>query len=121
MNQADPDFLQMYLQETDEQLTALTDRLLSWHAAPGDPIQVAEFFRLLHAIEGAAGGLGLESVLTLSRHIDRQAQRVRDSHRSPLSLQPSIDFLKTCNNRLRSGESLPNGKSLIEELGILVG
>jgi two-component system, chemotaxis family, sensor kinase CheA len=117
-------YLQLYLDETTEQLDELVESLLVLERDPGDTVQLNEAFRLVHSIKGSAAMMGLESVTALTHRLENYFERLRggwgelDQGTMSLILK-CIDFLRKCNARLRSGEPLASASELLEELGKL--
>ncbi len=55
-------YLQLYLDESAEQLDALVESLLVLEAQPSDAQQLNEAFRLIHSLKGSSGMMGIDSV-----------------------------------------------------------
>jgi len=119
-------YLQMYLDETAEQLDALVEVLLSLEENPQHTGQLNEAFRLIHSIKGSSAMMGLDSITVLTHHLENHFERLRsglqilDRPMMDLVLR-CIDFLRECNSRLRSGQALASAPELLEELGNHVG
>jgi two-component system chemotaxis sensor kinase CheA len=119
-------YLQMYLDETSEQLDALVEVLLSLEENPQHAGQLNEAFRLIHSIKGSSAMMGLDSITVLTHHLENHFERLRsglqilDRPMMDLVLR-CIDFLRECNQRLRSGQALASAPELLEELGTHVG
>jgi len=119
-------YLQMYLDETAEQLDALVEVLLSLEETPQHTGQLNEAFRLIHSIKGSSAMMGLDSITVLTHHLENHFERLRsglqilDRPMMDLVLR-CIDFLRECNHRLRSGQALASAPELLEELGSHVG
>jgi len=117
-------YLQMYLDETAEQLDALVESLLVLETRPTDADQLNEAFRLIHSIKGSSAMMGLDGVTVLTHHLENHFERLRSELReldqSAMGLiLRCIDFLRECNRRLRAGESLGSAPELLEELNAL--
>src|SRR5512135_526707 len=104
-------YLQMYLDETAEQLDALVESLLVLESRPSDAEQLHEAFRLIHSIKGSSAMMGLDGVTVLTHHLENHFERLRSGLRE--LDQPTmglilrcIDFLRECNRRLRVGQAL---------------
>jgi two-component system chemotaxis sensor kinase CheA len=119
-------YLQMYVDETAEQLDALVEVLLSLEENPQHTGQLNEAFRLIHSIKGSSAMMGLDSITVLTHHLENHFERLRsglqilDRRMMDLVLR-CIDFLRECNQRLRSGQALASAPELLEELGTHVG
>jgi two-component system chemotaxis sensor kinase CheA len=118
------EYLQMFMDETDEQLEGLTETLLVLEREPDSAAHLNESFRLIHSIKGAAGMMGLDSITALTHHLESRFERFRsglarlDEPTMNLVLR-CIDFLRECIRRLRSGEPLGSSAELLEELSDL--
>ena len=119
-------YLQMFLDETSEQLDALVEVLLSLEENPRHTGQLNEAFRLIHSIKGSSAMMGLDSITVLTHHLENHFERLRsglqvlDRHMMDLVLR-CIDFLRDCNQRLRGGQALASAPELLEELGSHTG
>ena len=115
------DYLQMYLDETGEQLEALVEKLLALEKNPADAANVNDAFRLVHTIKGSSALMGFESVTEVTHQLENHFERVRSGSRSldrglmDLSLR-CVDFLRECNRRMREGEALGRAPELLEAL-----
>ncbi len=117
-------YLQMFLDETEEQLDDLVESLLILESKPDQADELNEAFRLIHSIKGAAGMMGLEHITVLTHHLENRFEQFRSGRRH--LDQPTmnlvlrcIDFLRDCNTRLRCGETLGSPSELLEELRAL--
>lgn len=104
-------YVQMYLDETSEQLDALVETLLALEGNPTHQGQLNEAFRLIHSIKGSSAMMGLDSITVLTHHLENHFERLRsglqtlDQSMMDLVLR-CIDFLRECNRRLRGGQAL---------------
>ncbi|MBS0262808.1 MAG: chemotaxis protein CheA [Planctomycetes bacterium] len=114
-------YLQLFLDETSEQLDALVESLLVLESHPTDAEQLNEAFRLIHSIKGSAGMMGLDGITVLTHHLENHFERLRsglqtlDERALGLILR-CIDFLRECNRRLRAGTPLASAPELLDEL-----
>ena len=115
------EYLQMFLDETEEQLEDLVETLLILERQPDSKDELNESFRLIHSIKGSAGIMGFDNITVLTHHLENRFERFRsglerlDQPMMNLVLR-CIDFLKECTNRLRSGQNLGSAGELLEEL-----
>ena len=115
------EYLQMFLDETEEQLDDLVETLLVLERVPGSADELNEAFRLVHSIKGAAGMMGFDSIAVLTHHLENRFERFRsgraklDQNTMNLVLR-CIDFLRTCANQLRAGEPLSGADELLQAL-----
>jgi two-component system chemotaxis sensor kinase CheA len=117
-------YLQLYLDETSEQLDALVESLLVLETQPTDAEQLNEAFRMIHSIKGSSGMMGLDGITVLTHHLENHFERLRSGlqqldERSMGLILRCIDFLRECNRRLRAGEALASAPELLEELNAL--
>ncbi|MHC4991177.1 MAG: Hpt domain-containing protein, partial [Planctomycetota bacterium] len=115
------EYLQVFMDETDEQLEGLTETLLVLEREPDDTEHLNEAFRLIHSIKGSAGMMGLDSITALTHHLESRFERFRsgveklDQPTMNLVLR-CIDFLRECVRRLRAGDQLGSAAELLQEL-----
>lgn len=118
------DYLQMFMDETEEQLDGLVDALLVLEDDADDVEALNDAFRLIHSIKGSAGMMGFESIGLLTHHLESRFELFRS--RTEILDQPTmnlvlrcIDFLRECVRRMRAGEELGSIGPLLEELRAL--
>ncbi len=120
------EYLQMFLDETEEQLEDLVETMLLLERAPDNAADLNEAFRLIHSIKGSAGIMGFESIAILTHHLESRFERLRsgleklDSGTINLVLR-CIDFLRECTARLRAGQDLSSVAGFLDELSALPG
>ena len=118
------EYLQMFLDETGEQLDGLVETLLVLEKSPADSAQLNEAFRLIHSIKGSAAMMGFDSITVLAHQLENHFERLRsgiqslDRQMMDLILR-CIDFLRESNRRLRAGEPLAGAPELLEELSAI--
>ncbi len=114
-------YLQMFVDETSEQLDALVDVLLVLETNPSSHSDLNESFRLIHSIKGAAAMMGLDSITLLTHHLENYFERLRtgiqqlDRPMMQLILK-CVDFLRDATVKLRDGEPLRSSPDLLDEL-----
>jgi len=114
-------YLQMYVDETEEQLDDLVETMLALEESSENVNLLANAFRLLHSMKGAAGMMGFDQIMVLTHHLESRFERLRSGR---IRLDPvtmnltlrSIDFFRQCNERLREGGDLPTPDTLLKEL-----
>lgn len=115
------EYLQTFLDESEEQLDDLVETLLSLEADSTNTDELNEAFRLIHSIKGAAGMLGLDSITVLTHNLENRFERFRsglaqlDEPTMNLVLR-CVDFLRQCLDRLRDGQQLGSSAELLDEL-----
>ena len=113
------EFLGMYIDETGEQCEMLVQALLALESDPHHAGRLAESFRLIHSIKGAAALLGLDKITALAHHLESHFERLRsgalliDGPTIEVALR-CIDYFRDCNERLRSGQPLESSNDLTE-------
>ncbi|MEM9828733.1 MAG: Hpt domain-containing protein, partial [Planctomycetota bacterium] len=60
------DYLNIYVDETAEQLDDLVETMLDLEQQPGDRDLLGNAFRLLHSMKGASGMMGLDQIKVLT-------------------------------------------------------
>lgn len=117
-------YLQMFVDETSEQLDLLQDVLLKLESNPTSHEDLNEAFRLIHSIKGASAMMGLDSISVLTHHLETHFDRLRsglqvlDQDLMDLILR-CIDFLRDSTDKLRSGQALVSAPGLLEEVSQL--
>ncbi len=84
MSEFDESIPQAFIEGSQEQLSVITDDLLSIEVAGAgvDSELVNEVFRAIHSIEGGAGFLGLRRLTELSYGMENLLDMVRNDGRS---------------------------------------
>lgn len=114
-------YVQMFVDETTEQLDELVEVLLVLENNPDSPSHLNESFRLIHSIKGAAAMMGLDSITLLTHHLENHFERFRsglevlDTSLMNLILK-CVDFLRNAVETLREGRPLVSAPELIEQL-----
>ncbi|MFN9551815.1 MAG: Hpt domain-containing protein, partial [Pirellulaceae bacterium] len=114
-------YLQLFVDETAEQLDAVVEVLLQLEEDPTNPDQLNETFRLIHSIKGSSAMMGLDSITVLTHHLENHFERLRsglamlDQEMMDLILR-CIDFLRESVSKLRAGQPLAPAPELLEEL-----
>jgi two-component system chemotaxis sensor kinase CheA len=114
-------YIQMFVDETGEQLDGLVEVLLVLESNPTSQSELNESFRLIHSIKGASGMMGLDSIKLLTHHLENHFERLRsglqtlDQSMMDLILR-CVDFLREAIELLRHGRPLSSAPELLEEL-----
>jgi two-component system, chemotaxis family, sensor kinase CheA len=115
------EYVQLFVDETSEQLDELIQVLLILESKPDSPSHLNESFRLIHSIKGAAAMMGLGSITLLTHHLENHFERLRsgletlDKSLMDLILK-CVDFLRNAVTMLREGRPLVSAPELIEQL-----
>lgn len=102
-------YLQVFLDESDEDLESLVQALLRLESDPDDVDSLNEAFRLLHTHKGSAGLMGFDGISDLAHQLESRFDQFRsgtvslDGSRVTVFLR-CVDFLRKFNERLRGGE-----------------
>jgi two-component system chemotaxis sensor kinase CheA len=115
------EYLQMFVDETTEQLDDLVEVLLVLETTPDSPSHLNESFRLIHSIKGAAAMMGLDSITLLTHHLENHFEHLRSGlktlNRPMMNLiLRCVDFLRGAIEKLREGQPLVSAPELIEQL-----
>ncbi|MEI8213959.1 MAG: chemotaxis protein CheA [Planctomycetota bacterium] len=115
------EYLQMFVDETTEQLDDLVEVLLVLETTPDSPSHLNESFRLIHSIKGAAAMMGLDSITLLTHHLENHFEHLRSGLKSlnrPMMnlILKCVDFLRGATEKLRDGQPLVSAPELIEQL-----
>jgi two-component system chemotaxis sensor kinase CheA len=115
------EYVQMFVDETSEQLDDLVEVLLVLETKPDSPTHLNESFRLIHSIKGAAAMMGLDSITLLTHHLENHFEHLRSGiktlDRSMMNLiLKCVDFLRNAVDMLREGRPLASAPELIEQL-----
>lgn len=115
------EYVQMFLDETEEQLDDLVETLLVLEQQPENKEELNEAFRLIHSIKGSAGMMGYNSIISLTHHLENHFERLRsgldelDQSTMNLVLR-CIDFLRASNEEIRAGGNPGTAPDLLDEL-----
>jgi two-component system, chemotaxis family, sensor kinase CheA len=114
-------YLQMFVDETAEQLDALVEVLLVLESEPNSSSHLNESFRLIHSIKGAAAMMGLDGITLLTHHLENHFERLRSGlwtlDRPMMNLVlKCVDYLREATDKLREGKPLVSAPELIELL-----
>ena len=115
------EFLQIFLDETEEELDTLVETLLVLEDDPGNKDHLNEAFRMVHSIKGAAGMMGFDEITSLTHQLESRFEKLRsgiavlDAPTMTVSLK-CVDYLRACNGKIRAGEALLNPSALLHEL-----
>lgn len=115
------EYVQMFIDETSEQLDQLVEVLLYLENTPSSPDQLNESFRLIHSIKGAAAMMGLDSITLLTHHLENYFDRLRSGvatlNKSMMNLiLKCIDYLREAIELLRHHKPLVSAPELIDSL-----
>ena len=102
-------YLQVFLDESDEDLESLAQALLRLEDDPHDAESLNEAFRLLHTHKSSAGLMGFEGISELAHALENRFDQFRSGtarlDRARITvLLACVDFLRNFNTRLRAGE-----------------
>jgi two-component system chemotaxis sensor kinase CheA len=103
-------YLQVFLDESDEDLESLAQALLRLEDDPHDSESLNEAFRLLHTHKSSAGLMGFEGISRLAHQLENRFDQLRSGKgtldRARITVLLScVDFLRSFNTGLRAGQS----------------
>ncbi len=116
------EFLQIYLEESEEEADQIVELLLKLEDTPGDKESLREAFRLLHTFKGSTGMMGFERINGLAHELETRFDAYRDGREILTSETVSItlrciDFFRDFLSRLRNGNTdQGDPRPLMEEL-----
>ncbi|MFM7056555.1 MAG: chemotaxis protein CheW [Planctomycetota bacterium] len=102
-------YLQVYIDESDEELEGLTEAILQLEKNPRHAESLNRAFRMLHSLKGSSGMLGFEIVGTLAHQLEERFESYR-SGRATLDRETTtlilhaVDFFRAFLSRLRVGD-----------------
>ena len=116
-------YLEIFLDETNEHLQNLNTQILSLEQDPGNMDTVNEIFRAAHSLKGMAGTMGYKRMQNLTHDMENVFSEVRNGN---ITVQASmIDVLFQCldaleeytgNIRANSDEGTNDNEPLIKQL-----
>ncbi len=116
------DYLQIYLDESEDELEAIVASLLTLEDDPRNSEALNVAFRLLHTLKGSAGMMGFEGVSELAHELEnrfegfRTGERLLDKATMDVLLE-CVDFFRAFNAGLRRGEQPEgDGRHLIDRM-----
>ena len=116
------EYLQAFLDETDEELENLVQALLKLEEDPHDETSLNEAFRMLHSMKGSSGMMGYEGVAELTHHLETRFDEFRagtsELNQTVMDLILNcVDFLRAFAVDLRAGKDVnQDGSKLIAQL-----
>ena len=116
------EFMGAFLEELDEQLVQLEQKILALEEQGGDEETVQDLFRVAHTLKGSSAAMGFESMKDLTHAMEQILDEVRH-HRLPVTTD-MIQLLFRCFDGLQDfrehvedeGESRVDVEPVIEEL-----
>ena len=118
------EFLQIYLDETEEELDSLVEKMLVLEENPNSRDDLNEAFRMVHSMKGAAGMLGFSEVTAVTHLLESRFEKLRsgiltlDQPTMAVTLE-CVDYLRECNVHLRQNENFPSPEQLLQKLETL--
>ncbi|MEZ6129443.1 MAG: chemotaxis protein CheA [Planctomycetaceae bacterium] len=116
------EYLQAYLDETDEELETLIQSLLTLENDARNVEALNEAFRMMHSLKGSSGMMGFEGIAELAHHLESRFDLVRSGQaeldRGTMNVMlDCLDFFRTFVMQLRTGqETNEDGTLLIQRL-----
>ncbi len=97
--QLDEDMIEMFFEEANDRLEALSEKLVELEQRPEDDELVREIFRDLHTVKGSSGMVGLQPLNKLAHSAEDLIGQVREGERAVTG--PVIDVLLAALDGLR--------------------
>src|SRR5688500_13177929 len=102
--------LGLFIQELDEQLSALDPAVVALEQRPTDAALIQTIFRIAHTIKGAARAAGVALVEDAFHELESLFDRVRSGERALeadqfITLFAAVDAFKDAATRLRAGNT----------------
>jgi len=114
------DYMQVFLEESRENLQNMEEALLQLDKAPEDRELINTTFRCMHTIKGGAGLMGLEQVSLLAHRLENVLDNIRQSGRSISETELNLFFNGTdLLKQILESESL-SGEGFQEQLDKLI-
>lgn len=119
---ADPELLEIFLEEAQDLVEGLDDGLRNWQSATADQEIPNQLQRKLHTLKGGARLVGIQSIGNLSHAVETLmrsagAQGTADSVQAVrLLAQRAVDVLSEQVDAVRDGRPIRTGDDLIEAL-----
>ena len=116
---ADPELLEIFLEEAEDLLERLDSDLRAWREAPASPDVPAQMQRTLHTLKGGARLAGIGAVGDLSHALETLLTAVteRGGDEAALALaQQAVDSLSEQIEAVRGGEPVDRALPLLERL-----
>jgi two-component system chemotaxis sensor kinase CheA len=116
------EYLQVFLDESEEELDAIVAALLTLENDPRDADSLNEAFRLLHTLKGSSGMMGFDNISELAHELEDRFETFRTGGQlldqaTMNVLLEAVDFFRGFNSGLRRGELLNiDGRHLIARL-----
>lgn len=104
------EYLQVFLDETAEELDALVESILHLEGDPRNANSLNKAFRMLHSLKGSCGMMGFEVVGNFAHALEdrfesyRSGKELLDRDTATLVLK-CVDYFRGFIDRLRSGDS----------------
>lgn len=96
-----PEEIKLFLEEANEQLQTMEERLIALEEDPGNPDYIQEIFRAAHTLKGGAATAGFDNVARLTHVMESLLDQVRQGEREMSAdiadvLFEGVDHLRRC-------------------------
>ena len=124
-SEADPELLEIFLEEGDEILEASEATLLRWSEAPDNFDLMAQYQRELHTLKGGARMANIVAIGDLAHRVETLVAAFAEAKKIPPkpvfdALQVAQDRLLSLHGHVRKQEALEDAHGLIAELHSLL-
>jgi two-component system chemotaxis sensor kinase CheA len=111
------ELLEVFFEETDEQLQHLDEGILALEKNPEDIGIINNIFRAAHTLKGSSATMGFQQIASLTHSMESLLDRLRSGQQSVTSdainaLLKSVDVLRVLVQEVQSGST---GEACIEE------
>ncbi|WP_096189106.1 chemotaxis protein CheA [Evansella halocellulosilytica] len=115
-------YLDMFIDESNEHLQAMNENLLSLEKNPSDTSIVNEVFRSAHTLKGMAATMGFEDLASLTHQMENVLDGIRNNQISATSelmdvVFESVDYLEEMVEDIsNNGSGKKNVKAIVDKL-----
>lgn len=115
------EYLQIYLDETEEELDALVETMLVLEENPKSTEHLNEAFRMVHSMKGAAGMMGFTEITSVTHLLESRFEKLRSGHllldRPTMAVTlRCVDYLRNCSDKLRNDAPFDAPNELLSQL-----
>ncbi|MCR5734881.1 MAG: chemotaxis protein CheA [Lachnospiraceae bacterium] len=116
-------YLEIFLDETNEHIQSLSDQLMNLEQEPDNPDTINEIFRSAHSLKGMAGTMGYKRMQNLTHDMENVFTEVRNGNMKVTSnlidvLFKALDAIEEYEKTIRetSDEGTNDNEAIIKEL-----
>ena len=103
-------YIDLFFQDTEEQLEIISDSLLELESHPNNKEAISELFRVAHTLKSSSAMVGFDHISNYTHHLEDYLSKIRDgevlaSESIVDCLFKSFDILKTMLNNLQDNDT----------------